>query len=322
MIEETQVQYEQLSRQQADYYDLVIIGTGPAGMSAALCAGRADLKVLLIDRALPGGEAATAYKIDNYLGFPEGILGDDLTKRMEAHLDGYNVQFTCEAVEEILNIQEEVKIIKTDLGATYKTKSIIIAAGLEPKKLNMDFENKFLGRGISYYAQSDVETYRGQQVAVVGGGNCACYAADYLSQFVDSLYLIHRSDSIKAVKRLKEKVLHNPKISAIWNSEITEVFGIDRVEKIKVQNVSVDQHTWIDIKAVFVYVGRIPPSELISMEIDLDENGFIVTDEFMRTNIKGIYAAGDVRSKQIRQIATAVSDGMIAAINVEKDLFR
>ena len=323
MIEETQVQFQKQDQMDDEnYFDLVVIGSGPAGMSAALCAGRADLKILLIDRALPGGEASTAYKIDNYLGFPKGILGDELTHRMEDHLKGYNVEFKCETVEDILHIDEPLKVIKTDLGGEYRTKAIIISAGLEPKKLDTEFEKKFLGRGISYYAQSDVETYRGSQVAVVGGGNCACYAADYLSKYVDNLYLIHRSDSIKAVKRLREKVVNNPKIQTIWNSEISEVFGIDRVEKIKVENLLNHQHTWLDIKAVFVYVGRIPPNEIISLDIDVDENGFIITDEYMRTNIKGVYAAGDIRSKQIRQIATAVSDGMIAAVNVEKDLFR
>ncbi|RAP36116.1 thioredoxin-disulfide reductase, partial [Candidatus Marinamargulisbacteria bacterium SCGC AAA071-K20] len=168
----------------------------------------------------------------------------------------------------------------------------------------------------------DGESYTGENVAVIGGGNCACYAALHLSPFVNKLYLIHRSDSIKSVKLLKEKLFNNDKIDIIWNSEPVEAFGLEKLEKIKLKNVITHQHTWLDVKGVFVYVGRIPPKEFLALDINVDEEGFIITDEYMRTNIPGIYAAGDIRSKQIRQIATAVADGMIAAINVDKDLNR
>ena len=197
-----------------------------------------------------------------------------------------------------------------------------MCSGLEPKCIEADFEKKFLGRGISYYAQGDGESYRDKNVAVIGGGNCACYAAEHLSQFVNKLYLIHRSDNIKAVKLLKEKILNNNKIDIIWNSEPVEAFGIDKLEKIKLHNVITNQHTWIDVKGVFVYIGRIPPKEIVSLDVNVDEEGFIITDDYMRTNISGVYAAGDIRSKQIRQIATAVADGMIAAVNADKDLNR
>ena len=174
----------------------------------------------------------------------------------------------------------------------------------------------------SYYAQSDIDSYRDKDVAVIGGGNCACYAADYLSEFVNKLYLIHQSDYIKAVRNLKQRVMDNPKINVIWNTEPVAALGIDKVEKIKLNNIVTEQETWIDVSGVFIYVGRIPPKDIVCVDISLDEKGFIITDEFMRTNVSGIYAAGDIRSKQIRQIATAVSDGMIAAINVDKDLFQ
>ena len=303
-----------------DIFDMIIIGSGPAGMSAALCAGRAKLKVLMIDKSLPGGQSSTAYKITNYLGFPNGKLGPDLAYDMESHLKEYSISYRCESVEDILTPGEPVKKIKTDLGNIYKAKAIVMAIGLEPKPLEMDFEKQFLGRGISYYAQSDVENYEGKDVAVIGGGNCACYAADYLSQFVNKLYLIHRSDYIKAVKMLKDKVMENPKIDILWDTQPEDAFGIDKVERIKLNHVITKQSTWISVQGVFIYVGRIPPKDLISVELEVDENGYILTDDYMRTNIPGIYAAGDIRSKQIRQIATAVSDGMIAAINAEKDL--
>ena len=226
----------------------------------------------------------------------------------------------CDEVQDILNSSEQEKIIKTELGETYKVKHIIVATGLEPKTLDNEFEKKFLGRGISYYAQCDGESYKGKDVAVMGGGNCACYAADYLSDFVDKLYLIHSSESIKAVKSLKSRVLENPKINPVWNSHVDDVFGIDKLEKIKVSNITNGQSTWLDIKALFVYVGRIPPSNFLTLDLNLNEDGYIITDEYMRTNIPGIYAAGDIRAKQIRQIATAVSDGMIAAVNVGKEM--
>ncbi len=307
---------------EGDNFDLIIIGAGPAGMEAAVCAGRARLKTLVIDRALPGGQASTSYKIYNYLGYPNGVMGDDLALKMEKHFREYKIQYTCENVEDILNISEKEKIIKTDLGSTYKTKAIILAVGLEPKQMQYPFEKQFLGRGISYYAQCDAESYKNETVAVIGGGNCACYAAEYLAQFVKKLYIIHRSDYIKAVKTLKEKIMNNSIIDVLWNTELVDVFGVDHVEKIKLLNISTTQTTWLDVKAIFVYVGRIPPRDLISVDIELDEKGYIITDEYMRTNIPGVYAAGDIRSKQIRQIATAISDGMIAAINVDRDIIQ
>ncbi len=322
MIQETMAELEKLKPIPDDTFDLIVIGAGPAGMSASICASRADLKVLLIEKALPGGECSTACKIDNYIGFPKGILGEELGRHMEAQLFSHPIAYSCDNVSNIIDIKEPLKKVQTDLGQQYKTRAIILALGLEPKVLGANFESQFLGRGVSYYAQCDVEHYRDQNVMVIGGGNCACYAADYLSKFVKKVYLVHQSDHIRAVKTLERSILENPKIDPIWNSQIQEVFGIDTVEKAKIMNVTNQQHTWLDVKGIFIYVGRIPPKEFVNPEINTDENGYIISDEYMRTNIPGVYAAGDIRSKQIRQIATAVSDGMTAAINVERDLFR
>ncbi|MBT6121377.1 FAD-dependent oxidoreductase [bacterium] len=321
-IEETLGQMEKVPETPHNIYDILIIGAGPAGMSAAVCASRANMNVLLIEKAMPGGETSISYKIDNYLGFPKGITGDSLGKRMEEQLFEYNVTYIREDVTEIRNIRKEEKTVITDMGTEFKTKAILYAVGLEPKPLGTDFERQFLGRGISYYAQCDASRYEGKDVAVVGGGNCACYAAEYLSDYVNKLYIIHRSDFIKAVRSLKDRVLNNPKIVIMWDSEIEEVFGIDKVEKIKVRNTRTNQYTWIDTKGIFVNSGRIPPKELLGNTVNVDESGFIVTDEYMRTNVPGVYAAGDIRAKQIRQIATAVSDGMIASINIERDIYR
>lgn len=321
MIEETLVEKQPLKPNQEAIYDIIIIGAGAAGISAAISAARANLSLLILEKALPGGQVSTAYKVTNFVGYSQGILGEDLALRMEAQLNDYDYHYACESATDISD-KKDHKIVRTDLGSDYKAKAVLITTGLEPKELNTDFEKNFIGRGISYYAQSDVDYYKDTDVAVIGGGNCACYAADYLANFVNRLYLIHRSDSIKAVKKLKHKILDNPKITIIWDSEINDVFGIDKVEKIKIQNIMNDQHTWIDVKGVFVYVGRKPPETILNVNMETNHEGYIVTDEFMRTSIKGVYAAGDIRVKQIRQIATAVSDGMIAAINIERDLQR
>ncbi|RAP34131.1 thioredoxin-disulfide reductase [Candidatus Marinamargulisbacteria bacterium SCGC AG-410-N11] len=320
--EETVVKKEKQKPEFGEDFDVVIIGAGPAGMSAALCSCRAKLKVLILDSALPGGEASTAYKVWNYIGFPDGILGENLAKKMEDHLNNYDISYSCEKVEDIINISSSIKTIKTDLENEYNCKAVIVCSGLEPKEIDKPFEKQFLGRGISYYAQCDGEYYQGKTVAVFGSGNCASYASDYLAEFVEKLYLINPKDYLKAVSSLKEKVMNNSVIDIIWDTEIDDVFGIDKVEKIKLLSNKTGQSTWLDVSCVFVYVGRQPSKDIISIEFEVDEAGFILTDEYMRTNIPGVYAAGDIRSKQIRQIATAVSDGMIAAVNVEKDIIR
>ncbi len=322
MLEDTQVDLLKIPPSESDLYDVVIIGAGPAGMSAGVCAARAKLKTLIIEKALPGGECSTACEINNFVSHPGGILGDELGQKMEDQLFSYQVYYSCENVIDIADSHSKEKKITTDLGKTYNTRSIILATGLEPKKLDAGFESKFLGRGISYYARCDVDYYTGKDVIVIGGGNCACYAAEYLSRFVNKVTMVHHYDHLRAVNILKEKINNNPKVDIMWNSHVTEVFGIDKVEKAKVVNVTNDQYTWIDVKGIFVYVGRIPSQDILSLDVNVDENGFIITDEYMRTNVEGIYAAGDIRSKQVRQIATAVSDGMIAAINIERDVFR
>jgi len=311
-----------LSVDENQMFDVVIIGSGPAGMSASICAKRANLNVLLIEKILPGGECSTACKIDNYIGFSGGILGDDLSNKMEAQLLEYQVHYTCESVVDILDSSQKTKVVKTNLGKLYKTKTVILCIGLEPKRWNPSIEQFFLGRGVSYYAKGDAEYHKGKDVLVIGGGNCACYAADYLADLVERVYMVHDSSQLKAVPSLRDKIQKNPKIDMMWDARVTEVFGIDKVERAKIVSTINDQHAWLTISGIFPYVGRIPPNEIILPEVEVDESGFIVTDDYMRTNIKGIYAAGDIRSKQVRQIATSVSDGMIAAINIERDFFR
>jgi thioredoxin reductase (NADPH) len=305
-----------------DMFDVIVIGAGPAGMSAAVCASRADLKTLIIEKALPGGECSTACEIDNFIGQPNGILGPDLGRKMEAQLFQHEVYYCCETVIDFINISGPVKTVTTSLGNNYRTKAIILAIGLEPKKLNSSFEDRFMGQGVSYYAQADPSYYKDKNAVVIGGGNCACYAADYLAKYVNHVYMVHNYDSIRAVKKLKQRIESTENISIMWNSKVIDLFGVDHVERVQTENVITGQSTWLDAQGVFIYIGRVPPQDIIRFDIELDEQGFVVTDDCMRTNINGVYAAGDIRSKQVRQIAPAVSDGMIAAINVERDFFR
>lgn len=304
-----------------ELFDVIVIGAGPAGMSAAVCASRAHLKTVVIEKAMPGGECSTACRIDNFVG-QSGVFGPDLGRSMEDQLFSHDIYYTCETVVNFSYIDRSVKVITTSLGRSYRTKSIIFAIGLEPKTLDPSIEGRFLGQGVSYYAQADMGEYSDKNVVVIGGGNCACYAADYLSSLVHHVYMVHTYDSIRAVQRLRSSIERNPKISLVWNTKVTELFGIDHVERVKTENIVNGQTTWLDAQCVFVYIGRVPPQDIIQFDIELDARGFIITDDCMRTNIQGVYAAGDIRSKQVRQIATAVSDGMIAAINIERDIFR
>jgi thioredoxin reductase (NADPH) len=312
-----------LTPEHNDLFDVIIIGAGPSGMSAGLCASRADLKTLIIEKALPGGECSTAYKIDNFIGQPKhGVFGEDLGRTMEQQLFSHEIYYACETVIDFINLHGPIKSVVTSLGHEYRTKAIILALGLEPKKLNAPFESQFMGHGISYYAQADPSYYKDKNAVVIGGGNCACYAADYLSGFVQHVYMVHHYDQLRAVKKLKQKIESNSNITLMWNSKVTEVFGINHIERVKTEHALTGQSTWLDAQGLFIYIGRCPPQDIVRFDIQLDEKGFIVTDEYMRTNIPGVYAAGDIRSKQVRQIAPAVSDGMIAAINVERDFFR
>ena len=319
----TQASPQRKTPENNELFDLIVVGAGPSGMSAAICASRADLKTLVIEKTMPGGETSTACRIDNFIGQPaNGILGEDLGRVMEEQLFSHDIFYTCETVIDFKNISGPVKTITTSLGNEFRASTVILAIGLEPKQLNADFENRFLGFGVSYYAKSDPNAYKNKNVVVIGGGNCACYAADYLSDFANHVYMVHTFDQLRAVKKLKQKIESNPNITLMWNSKVTELFGVDHVERVKTENMLNGQSTWLDAQGVFIYIGRCPPQDIVRFDIELDEKGHVITDEYMRTNISGVYAAGDIRSKQVHQIAPAVSDGMIAAINVERDFFR
>ena len=239
IVEEQLKKNMSISPENGEEFDIIVIGAGPAGMSTAMCARRGGLKTLLIEQALPGGHASTAYHIDNYLGSTTGVLGEDLGRTMEEQVSEYEHYYSCEMVEDIIEFKDNVKLIKTELNNEYRAKAIVIATGLQPKTLDADFEKVF-GRGVSYYAQCDVDMYKDADVAVIGV-EIVCYAAEFYQ--TNKLYLIHKSDHVKAVQKLREKILNNPKIHCLRNSDLSDIFGIDKVEKIKIKNTLSDQYT-------------------------------------------------------------------------------
>ncbi len=298
-------------------YDIVIIGAGPAGCAAGIYASRAKLKTLLIERLTPGGKLLNYEKVENYPGFPEPIGAFELAQRFSEHVDRYGVERLNEEVTG-LDVSSPVKIVKTGSGEI-KCKTIVIASGATPKALGVSGEKEFEGRGVSYCAVCDAPFFKKQDVAVVGGGDTAVEEAVYLTRFANRVYLVHRRDKLRAAKSLQDRAFENDKISFVWNSVVKEIKGTDSgVDEIVLYNRAEDKEFSIPVQGIFVFVGFSPNTSFVPAAIGLDENGFVVTDEEMQTSVMGVFAAGDVRSKHLRQIVTAVSDGAIAAVSAYK----
>ncbi len=291
-------------------YDIIIIGGGPAGLTASIYSKRFGLSTLLIEKMGIGGQVPLTDLIENYPGFPEGISGIELATKIGEQAKKFDIEIINEEVVDV--IFDDIKKVKT-LNSQYESKGVIIATGANPKKLNIPGEKEFTGRGVSYCAVCDAYFYKGRDVVVVGGGDSALTEALYLAKFVNNLYLIHRRDKFRAAKYLQNKVMQNEKIKIILNSELKEIKGDKRVQKVIGFNKEKNENFELNVNGVFIYVGLNPNSELFRNKLELDENGFIITDEEMRTNVKFVYAAGDVRKKSFRQIITACSDGAIAA---------
>lgn len=296
-----------------DNYEVVIIGGGPAGLSAGMYAARAKLKTLLIEKGMPGGQAATTDNIENYPGFPEGLPGLDLSMKMleQANRFGMEVKNT-----EVLGVSQEpggdIEIKTNDV--TLRSKTLIIATGARSKSLGAPQEEQFLGRGVSYCATCDGAFFQDKIVAVVGGGDSAIQEGIYLTRFAQKVYIIHRRGELRATKVLQEKALSHPRIEFILDSVVSTILGNDKVEAIKVRNLKTEQEKAIAVDGIFVYVGKEPSGELFRGFIELDERGYIITDQKMQTSRKGVFAAGDIRQTPLRQVVTAVADGAIAAV--------
>lgn len=292
--------------------DIVIIGGGAAGMSAAIYAGRSGMRVLVIEAAGVGGQMNKTYEIANYPGVVNNPDGTSLALLMKAQAEEYGTVFSSETVREIEEVNSEIKRVVTRKN-TYETRTVIFATGANPRKLGADGEEKFGGIGVSYCASCDGAFFKGQQTCVVGGGNTAFEDALYLARFCKKVYLIHRREGFRAEATLVNAVKNNEKIEFVLNSEVEEIDGDTAVCGVTVRNNKNGEKRRIDVSGVFVAVGRAANNELAKRYVRIDNDGFIVTDRFMRTSIAGIYAAGDVRDTPLRQVITAAADGAVAA---------
>ncbi|MFZ5988166.1 MAG: thioredoxin-disulfide reductase [Bacillota bacterium] len=297
-------------------YDVIIIGGGPAGFSAALYTARAKLETLLIERAFSGGQMATTNEMENYPGFEDPISGPDLAQHMENQAKRFGTKVINEDVID-LTLNQIIKTVKTKAGI-YQSKVVILCMGASPKELGLPNERQLRGYGVSYCATCDGAFYKGMDVAVIGGGDTAAEDALFLTRFCNKVYLVHRRDKMRATKVIQDSVLNNKKIEIVWNSVVEEIIGDAQVSGIRIMNVKTKEPSKIEVSGLFVAIGNVPNTELAQDKVELSESGYVVTDENMQTNIFGVFAAGDIREKTLRQVITAASDGAIAAHMAER----
>lgn len=297
-------------------FDTVILGGGPAGISAGIYAARANGKVAIVDISMLGGQPSNYLELENYPGFSL-IGGYDLMEKMEEHADKFNVEkFPMEEIQKV-DLGSQIKVIET-MDKTFKAKSVIIATGAQAKKLGVAGEKEFVGRGVSYCAVCDGAFYREKTVAVVGGGNAALEEAMYLTKFADKVYVIHRRNEFRADKIVQERAFKCEKLEFVYDTVVKEIQGADLVENLVLENVKSNEISNLKVDGVFPYIGFTPNVELFNGQIKQDANGFIITDETMQTSVDGVFAAGDIRHTPLRQVITAASDGAISAVYAGK----
>jgi len=296
-------------------YDLVILGGGPAGLTAGLYAARARLKVVLIEKIVPGGQILITDWIENYPGFPDGLSGSDLIQKMMAQVKKFDL---CIETDEVVHVDFSGPVKTIQLNTkTITSHAVIITTGAAPKKLGIPGEDLFYGKGVSFCATCDGPFFKDRIVAAVGGGDTAVQETLYLTKFVKKIYLIHRRDQLRAERILQERALSNKKIELLWDSALTQIDGLDGVEAVVVKNVKTGEIVKLAVNGCFIWVGILPNTGFVKDALDLDEFGFIETDLNMQTSVTGVYAAGDVRNTQLRQIATAVGDAANAAYSAQ-----
>ena len=305
-------------------YDVIVLGGGPAGLAAGLYAGRSRLDTLVIEKGKDGGQIAITDEIENYPGEVEGDSGPSLIARMTEQVAHFGAERVSDTIVEV-KLEGPVKTLIGAKGTEYQAKTVIVATGAFPKPMGCPREKEFAGRGVSYCATCDANFFEGFEVFVVGGGDSAVEEAMYLTKFARKVTLVHRRKELRAAKSIQEKAFANEKMNFLLGYNIVELLGDELLNGIKVQNTETGEITQIDadpddgLMGVFVFVGYNPNSELFQGILDM-ENGYIKTDDNMKTNIPGVFAAGDIRVKSLRQVVTAAADGAIAAVQAEKYL--
>ena len=298
----------------ADVKDLIIIGAGPAGLAAGLYAARGGLDVVAIERISPGGQLAQTERVENYPGFPEGAEGWKLAYDMQQQASAFGLSIASDDVAQVDFAADPLRV-RAASGNEYLSRSVIVASGAHPRKLDVPGEEEFAGRGVSYCATCDGNFFRGKVVAVVGGGNTAAGDALYLARICEKVYLVHRRDSLRATKIYRGRLTETANVEFVWNAVAERIEGdVDgRVKALVINGTTGGNQRAIDCSAVFVAIGTEPNTEFLSEALELDENGYIKADESCCTSTPGVFAAGDVRAKALRQVVTAVSDGAQAA---------
>lgn len=296
-------------------HEVAIIGAGPAGMTAALYAARAELKTVLLERLSAGGQLATTDVIENYPGFPTGVGGLDVSFAMLEQAQRFGAEFKLAEVQK-LDLSGDIKRVETSDGVI-TAPCVILATGTRPRLLDVPGEDRLRGRGVSYCAVCDGAFYRGKEVAVVGGGDSAVEEAVYLTRFASKVYLLVRRDQLRATPVVQAKVLNHQQVEIRWNTVVEEILGESKVEGLNLLNRATGEKSHLPVSGIFIYVGLLPNNETFAGQIELDEYGYVVADDEMRTSVPGVLVAGDLRAKNLRQVATAVGDGAIAGVTAQ-----
>lgn len=299
-------------------YDMIVVGGGPGGYTAALYAARAGLSTLVLEQLSAGGQMALTEQIDNYPGYEEGIDGFALAERMQRQAERFGAATEYAQVERI-DLKSAPKMLETSEGI-FRARTVVLATGANPRELGVENEAALVGRGVAYCAACDGMRYKGKTVVVVGGGNSAAEDALLLSRIAQRVILVHRRDTLRATKVYHEPLMQAENVQFCWNSTVTELLHGEQVTGVKLKDVNTGRETTVDCDAVFVSVGRKPATELVRGQLELDGSGYVVADETTKTNLPGVYAVGDVRTKPLRQVVTAVADGALAVHMAEEYL--
>jgi thioredoxin reductase (NADPH) len=304
----------------SEQFDVVIVGAGPAGLCAAMYAGRGMLKTVVLERGVPGGELLNTEKIEDYPGFLS-ILGPELAARMTEHAKAFGADIRMEHVEGISRQSDGTFRVATSSGTEYHAPAVILAAGGTPTKLGVPGELEYAGKGVSYCAVCDGAFFKGERLAVIGGGDAAVEEADYLTRYASKVFLIHRRDSFRASKLLQERAFQNPKIEVIWNTRVLKLVGNETgLQHLELEHTVTGARSQLAVAGCFIFIGFKPNTWLVRDPVAQDPAGYLLTDDRMMTSIPGLFAAGDLRVQLTRQVTTAVGDATTAAIAVEKYL--